>query len=157
MHAPARIGTLVAAIVTLVAATGLSNAEPASAATRHDWAVGAGKEAREWVDAGQYICTVSADYAVAQSAAQANQGDAVVLRTSDLHPDSSGVAHITWGAGQPLTAKQLFLRFAKPIGCFPQDVTIPQPTTNFAVPIPPGTAYVVVSASEGTVQPWFSA
>jgi hypothetical protein len=155
MHAPARIGTLAA--IALVAATSLSNAGPANAATRYDWAVGAGKEAREWVDAGQYICTVSLDYAVVQSAAQANQGDAVVLRTSDLHPDSNGVAHITWGAGQPLTAKQLFVRFAKPIGCFPQDVTIPGPATNYAVPIPPGTSFVVVSASEGTVQPWFSA
>jgi hypothetical protein len=145
-----------ALLATAVVVGGLSGAGLAHATTRYTWQVGLGAESHMWVDANPGNCTVSADYGVAQMRPEANTIDGVVLKPADLHADSSGFAHISWGTSQFAMGKQLMFRFAKGMGCYPKDETLNGPGTNLSLSVPSGYAFVVVSASEGAVSPWFS-
>lgn len=148
-----RIGLIAVGLVASTTAAMLPGS--ASAAGRYDFAYGGGKEAHHW-QSSQWnpgTCTIKVDYTLAQQHPELNKVDSVVLSTTGL---SGRAMPVSWGAIAP-AGGQLLIRFVNTAGtgCPNAVTTLPRPGT-FTVNVPNGYDLMVVTASEGTVQPWFS-
>jgi hypothetical protein len=143
----------------LLGVTSAQLAAPAVASTKYPFAYGAGKFSRSWQDSLSSLdggaCLISADDYMAQQAPQTNQIDGVVLPVSAL-PVVNGTVHVAWGVGVDATAQQLLIRFIHIPGCALTGSATLAKGQSKDVPLPANTAYMIVSATEGTVQPWFT-
>lgn len=146
---------IVAALaVSLVAAAGLPG--PARAATRYNFAVGAGSQARFW-QSSQWnpgTCTIDVDHAYTKMAAQWNAIDSVVVSPAELGILGRLGVPVSWGAAQqPPTGAKLQMRFVfHGTACPRQDFTFT--ASSFAINVPANVRFIVFSAAEGAVQPW---
>jgi hypothetical protein len=144
--------------VGLFSILGANLASPATAAaTRHDFAFGGGTHGRMWVDAESTqeggTCTAVVDAFAAQNAPQTNQLDGVILTPAATGMDGTRTLHVSWGATQmaPL-GSQLLLRFTREIGCSGENHAFGPGGGTVAVPA--WAKYIVITATEGTIQPW---
>jgi hypothetical protein len=144
----------------LLACTGAQLGGPAQAAPQYSFAYGAGTESRTWIaskstqDGGP--CTIVLDDAAANSAPQANQIDGVVIHRSALPINGQNQITINWGANVASTAKELLVRQVKLPGCALTATIEHWGPGQRTFSVPAATAMLVVSATEGTVQPWFT-
>jgi hypothetical protein len=149
-----RRGT-VAAVALLAAMGGLS---PARAAARYDFAVGAGLGARYW-QTSQWnpgTCTIDVDHAATKTRAELNAVDSVVLSPAEIGVLGRINVPVSWGATQqPPVGAKLLIRFVYfGAGCPHTDFTFTAP--SFLINVPANVRFIVVSAGEGAVQPWFT-
>jgi hypothetical protein len=137
------------------------NPWPASAASRFDFAYGGGTNAHLMVAAqsqnnGGGTCDIGVHYNLTQQHKELNTIDSVVIdpRARQLN---GKIIPVSWGVGQtaPTTTAKLVIRYVeyKP-GC--PNSTSTYTAHSFNVTIPLWADYVVISTSEGTVQPWVS-
>jgi hypothetical protein len=105
---------------------------------------------------GGGTCDIGVHYNLAKQQPQTNQADSVVLDARALQLTGKLNVPISWGAGNaPVAGAKLIVRFVKYApGC--QNATVDSAARSFTVNVPAFTDYIVVSATEGTVQPWFT-
>lgn len=143
--------------IALTAALTLPGA--ASAGHRYDFAYGGGKQARMWLSSqwNPGTCTIDSDAYFVEQAPQLNTVDSVVLSPVRLGLAGRRLVPVSWGAGTvPPGGAQLLIRFVDTVGtgCPNRVVTLPTPGA-FSIDVPTGYDLMVVTATEGTVQPWF--
>lgn len=152
--------TAIAVAVSLAFSLGLW--QPSQAASRYEFAYGGGAQARMWISSqwNPGTCTIDSDYYLTQQAPQVNQVDSVVLSPSRLGL-SGRVVSLSWGATfVPPNGAQLKVRFVRtggsnPPGCPRDDLTLGGPGT-YAIAMPTNASFMVVTATEGTAQVWFT-
>jgi hypothetical protein len=134
---------------------------PASAASRYDFASGGGTNAHLMLAAqsqnnGGGTCDIGVHYNLTQQHPELNKADSVVINPRALQLNGKTIP-VTWGAGQtaPTTTPKLIVRFVQYIPGCPNNTT-QYAARNFNLTVPANADFIVVSTTEGTVQPWFT-
>lgn len=151
-----RRGTVAAVAIALLATVG--GPSPARAAARYEFAVGAGTQARYWISSqwNPGTCTIDVDQGFAKTRPELNTVDSVVINPADIGILGRVGVPVSWGAAQPPpTGAKLLIRFVYfGTACPRSDFTFTTP--NFLINVPANVRFIVVSAAEGSVKPWFT-
>jgi hypothetical protein len=153
----------IAAATLLAVVTGIGLPAPGPAATgSYTITAGAGTHAHLWVTSKappDGTCTIDTDYTATKQPFVGivinNLGDSAVFKVSEL-PVANSRLQVTWHTNvTALATFKLLLRFVK-AGCATGVEYLNVPVGTSTWPVPAGSVYLVVSATEGAGQPSFA-